>query len=246
MSITPGAPAVPSDPEGSSDPPAQDAIDAGRPIDAGPIGKDAGKHDSGAADASTPLPDASPPPDAASDAQPPGIDRAQCVGTASSTGTVNGVTPTESVGFVLTDPSSGGLRLVLLPDATIRAGDVAIGLYFTPIPGQLTYGLNGTVGCAVLRYTGSSWSVVDKTQLCELHFAVMQHASAPNVCDGTIAGSFRGIFSANAALAGTFVLPSDVAAAQITPPSCRAMNDTCTTHTQCCSQSCSPVLGICQ
>jgi hypothetical protein len=176
----------------------------------------------------------------------PGVDRTACVGTASSSGSIYATTPAVKQGVVITDPS-GALRLVLLPNAaSLTTGDITIGLYFTPIPGQLDYSPNGSVGCAVLRYTGSGWAVVDKTQLCELHFSVLDHATAPGVCDGTIAGTYNGLFSGNQPLAGTFVLPSDVAASQIKAPSCRPYDSICSKHSDCCSQSCSPVLGLCQ
>lgn len=197
-----------------------------------------------------PPPPPPPPPKkdaSAPDGSVPGVDRTACVGPASSQGSIYGTTPAPTNGQVITDPSSGGLRLILAPNVTnIVANDVVIGLYFTPIPGQLDYNPNGSVGCAVLRYTGSGWAVVDKTQLCELHFSMLQHASAANVCDGTLAGTWNGIFSGNQPLAGTFVLPSNVAASQVKPPSCRPYDSVCSKHSDCCSQSCSPVLGLCQ
>ena len=175
-----------------------------------------------------------------------GVDRVACTGPASSSGSIYGTTPAPKVGSVITDPSSGGLRLILQPTASVAANDVIVALYFTPIPGQLDYNPTGAVACAVLRYTGSGWAVVDKTQLCELHFAQNQHASAAGVCDGTLAGTWNGVFSGNQPLGGSFVLPSSVAASQISAPSCRPRDSICTTHSQCCSASCSPVLGICQ
>lgn len=189
-----------------------------------------------------------PPKDGGGGTPPatPGLDRTACTGTSSSSGSIYSTTPHVTRGSVITDPSSGGLRLVLTPSTAIATNDVVIGLYFTPIPGQLDYSPNGSVGCAVLRYTGSSWAVVDKTQLCELHFSQMQHASAMNVCDGTLAGTFNGIFTGNQPLAGAFLLPSNVAASQISAPSCRPYDSVCANHNECCSKSCSPVLGLCQ
>lgn len=225
------------------------------PAEAAPDDEDPAAAES---DPSSDAPDASagkpkPPPPApkkdasAPDGSLPGVDRTACVGPASSSGSIYGTTPSPKNGQVITDPSSGGLRLVLAPNVTnIVANDVVVGLYFTPIPGQLDYNPNGSVGCAVLKYTGSGWSVVDKTQLCELHFSTLQHASAANVCDGTLAGTWNGIFSGNQPLAGTFVLPSNVAASQVKPPSCRPYDSVCSKHSDCCSQSCSPVLGLCQ
>lgn len=202
------------------------------------------------AGSSKPKPPAPPPPQkdaSAPDGSLPGVDRTACVGPASSSGSIYGTTPSPKNGQVITDPSSGGLRLILAPNVmNIVTNDVVIGLYFTPIPGQKDYSPNGSVGCAVLRYTGSGWAVVDKTQLCELHLSTLQHASAANVCDGTLAGTWNGIFSGNQPLAGTFVLPSNVAASQVKPPSCRPYDSVCSKHSDCCSQSCSPVLGLCQ
>ncbi len=218
--------------------------------DPGVSAEDPSSDDPGPADAGTskPKPPPAPQKDAsAPDGSPPGVDRTACVGPASSSGSIYGTTPSPKTGQVITDPSSGGLRLILAPNvASISANDVVVGLYFTPIPGQKDYAPNGAVGCAVLKYTGSGWSVVDKTQLCELHFSTLQHASTANVCDGTLAGTWNGVFTGNQPLAGAFVLPSSVAASQIKTPSCRPYDSVCTKHSDCCSQSCSPVLGLCQ
>jgi hypothetical protein len=214
--------------------------DAARPKkDAAPPAKnDAGKPDASIADAST--------SDSGSPSLP-GVDRTACIGASSSSGSVYATTPNPHQGLVQSDPSNGGLRLILLPNASaVATNDVVIGLYFAPIPGQLDYTPNGSVGCAILRATSSGWAVVDKTQLCELHFSVLQHASAASVCDGMIAGTFNGIFSGNQPVAGTFVLPSKIPASQVKAPSCRPHDSVCSKHADCCSQSCSPVLGLCQ
>jgi hypothetical protein len=191
-----------------------------------------------------PKADAGPKPPDGGGKDPPGVDRQACVGVATSSGTVAGATPQVSAGYVLTDSSSGGLKLVLTP-ATLSTGALTIGLYFVPIAGQLSYPPSGLVGCAVLKKTASGWGVVDKTQLCELSFALIKHASSAGVCDGTLAGAFKGIFSANQPLGGTFYLPSDVAANQIKKPSCMPVNSPCSKHSDCCSQSCSLFIGVC-
>ena len=190
--------------------------------------------------AGIPQPDQASPPVVADS----GVDRSTCTGIASSSGTVSGAMPRVTSGMVLTDSSSGGLKLVLMP-ASLQAGALTIGLYFRPIAGQLSYVPSGATGCAVLKSTGSSWAVVGKTQLCDLNFSVIKHASSQGTCDGTLAGTFYGVFSGNQPLAGTFYLPSDVAASQITQPSCLPPNSPCTSNSQCCSKSCAPYLGIC-
>jgi len=175
---------------------------------------------------------------------PAGVDRSTCTGVSSATGSVSGVTPKVTQGSVLTDSSSGGLKLALLP-ASLQPGSLAVVLYFTPIAGQLSYPPTGATGCAVLSYTGSGWSVVDKSQMCDFNFAQIKHASSPGTCDGTIAGSFTGIFSGNQPLGATFYLPSNIAASQIATPSCLPTDSPCSSSSQCCSKSCAPYLGLC-
>lgn len=139
--------------------------------------------------------------------------------------------------FVITDPSSGGLRLVLLANATtLSVGDLAVAPYFTPIPGQLSYSPNGAVGCAVLRVTASGWGVVDKTQLCDLSFASIQHASVAGTCDGTIGGQYHAVFSGNQVVLATrrqrrrprdLILPNQASPCRSTPsggPQCASGN----------------------
>lgn len=223
-----------------TDPSADDPSEA----DAGtssPPKKDAGS------DTGTGKPSTGPgtPPKPGPGPAPAGVDRSACTGPSSSSGSIYSTTPNVKTGSVITDPSSGGLRLVLLPNATLAANDIVIGLYFTPIPGQLDYSPNGSVGCAVMKYTGSGWQVIDKTQLCELHFSQLQHASAASVCDGTLAGTYNGIFSGNQPLAGSFVLPSNVPASQISAPSCRPYDSVCSNNSECCSKSCNQFLGVC-
>jgi len=145
---------------------------------------------------------------------------------------------------VATDPS-GGVKLILLPTTAVVANDLAIALYLTPIPGQLSYPPNGASGCALLRYTGSAWAVVDKSQLCDLQFSTLSLATTPGVCDGLIQGTFTGVFSANQTLGATFTLPTSVATSQIKQPSCRPYNSSCSKHTDCCSGSCSLFIGVC-
>ncbi len=247
------APETSADPTSPSDDSDDDATESDEPSDlAGP--GDAGKAPSKDGGASTP-----PGKDAGTSGKTDGgttttdagtstgaIDRVACTGPASSAGSLNGSTPSVKQGVVITDPG-GGLRLVLLPNASaVAVGDLTVALYFTPIPGQLSYSPNGAVGCAVLRATASGWSVVDKTQICDISLSTIQHASVAGTCDGTIAGQYHGVFAGNQVVAGAFVLPSDVAATQITAPSCRPMNSNCASHSDCCSSSCSPVLGVCQ
>jgi hypothetical protein len=174
----------------------------------------------------------------------PAIDRVNCYGPASSSGTVLGATPAVTTGTVLTDPARG-IQLILVPRSTLTPGDLSVGVYFTPYPGQTSYPPNGSVGCVVLRYANSGWTVVDKTQLCEVTLAQLTYASAPNVCDGTLGGTFRGVFGGNATLDGSFVLPLNIAASQVRMPSCRPRDASCTKDAECCSGSCSRFVGVC-
>jgi hypothetical protein len=124
-------------------------------------------------------------------------------------------------------------------------GDVAVGVYFFPAKGQLQYPPNGLVGCAIFKDQGSIWGVVDTTQLCEVHLTALQFASAPDVCDGALVGTFNGIFSGNAPLAGSFALPLALAESQTKPPGCQPPNGPCAQHSDCCSSSCSIYIGVC-
>ena len=172
-----------------------------------------------------------------------GHDLVNCTGTGWSTGTVNSVTPQVSVSTVQTDPS-GNVKLILLPKASTSNGDVVIGVYFFAKPGQLSYPPNGSVGCAVLRYQ-NGWQTVDKSQMCEVTLSQLKFASTPGVCDGVMSGSYKGVFSGNAPLGGTFSVPLKIAASEVKPPSCQGTNGPCSAHSDCCSQSCSLFIGVC-
>jgi hypothetical protein len=168
-----------------------------------------------------------------------------CVGTATASGTVNGVTPSVHVGAAVLDSGNGGLDLALTPRALLAAGDVMVELLFVPIMGQTSYANSPLGGCAVLRQTGGGWTVIDKTQLCDIELTTLQMASAPGVCDGLLVGRFAGVFSGNATLAGTFSIPLSVVWSQIRMPSCLPTDSPCTSNAQCCSSSCAPALGTC-
>jgi hypothetical protein len=167
-----------------------------------------------------------------------------CTGPASTVGTVLGVTPDPTLGYVWPDPA-GSIAVALYPSLSMAVGDVTVGVYFFAQPGQLDYPPNGTVGCAILEATSSSWSVIDTSQLCEVHLTALQFASAEGSCDGIIEGTFQGIFSGNEPLAGAFSLPLEVAESQISAPSCQPPNGPCSQNADCCTQSCSMFLGVC-
>ena len=172
-----------------------------------------------------------------------GHDLVNCTGSGWSSGSVSGVTPQVKVSTVQTDPS-GNVKLILMPKAGTSNGDVVIGVYFFAKPGQLSYPPNGSVGCAVLRYQ-NGWQTVDKSQLCEVNLTQLSFASKPGSCDGVMAGSFKGVFSGNAPLGGTFSVPLKIAASEVKPPSCQGMNGPCSAHSDCCSKSCSLFIGVC-
>jgi hypothetical protein len=173
-----------------------------------------------------------------------GWDLTSCTGPAKTVGTVSNVTPVVTLGHVQPDPS-GNLKVILLPSLITTTGDVAVGVYFFPSKGQLDYPPNGLVGCAVFVDQGSSFGVVDATQLCEVHLTTLAFASAPGVCDGAISGTFNGLFSGNAPLAGSFSLPVSVAESQTKAPGCQPPNGPCSQHSDCCSSSCSIFIGVC-
>lgn len=167
-----------------------------------------------------------------------------CMGPASTSGTVAGVTPQPDLGKVLPDPS-GKVKVVLQHTAQFVSGDAVIVVYFTPDVAQSTYPPNGSVGCAVFKVSGSgALQVVDTTQLCEVNLSALKFASQPGVCDGKLEGGFAGVFGSNQTLSGTFSLPMNIAASQVSQ-TCKPFDTPCTTNAQCCSQSCSVALGIC-
>lgn len=167
-----------------------------------------------------------------------------CMGPAATSGTVAGVTPNPDLGRVLPDPS-GKVKVVLQHTAQFMSGDAVVVVYLTPAVGQSNYPPNGAVGCAVFKVSASgSLQTVDATQLCEVNLTTLHFASQPGVCDGAIAGGFTGVFGSNKTLAGTFDLPMNIAASQVTQ-TCKPTDSPCTTNAQCCSMSCSIALGIC-
>lgn len=155
-----------------------------------------------------------------------------------------GSTPNAKLGLVQPDPS-GNVKVILMPKLSTSQGDLVVGVYLFAQPGQLSYPPNGSVGCVILSNKGSSWGVIDKTQICEVTLSALQFASQPGVCDGVIAGVFKGIFSGNQPVAGSFSLPLEVAQSQIKAPSCQPMNGPCSLDSQCCSESCSKYIGVC-
>jgi hypothetical protein len=172
-----------------------------------------------------------------------GHDLVNCTGSAWSTGSVAGVTPQVKVSSVQTDPS-GNVKLILLPKSSVTNGDVVVGVYFFAKQGQYDYPANGGVGCAVMQYQ-NGWLVLDKTQICEVQLSALSFASQPGTCDGVMVGSFKGIFSSNLPLGGTFSVPLEIAESQVKPPSCQGMNGPCSQHSDCCSKSCSMYIGVC-
>ncbi|WP_437923963.1 hypothetical protein WMF37_33650 [Sorangium sp. So ce291] len=173
-----------------------------------------------------------------------GGDDGSCSGPASTTGAVAGVTPDVTVGRVVPDPT-GRVQVVLSPALDISAGDVVVGVFFFPASGQTSYPPNGDVGCAVLEYTESGYSVVDTTKICEVNLTTLEFASRSGVCDGQMTGGFRGVFSGNSPLAGTFSVPFDLTESDVAAPACQRPDGPCSSNSDCCSGSCSIVLGVC-
>jgi hypothetical protein len=172
-----------------------------------------------------------------------GFDLTNCTGPASTSGSVAGVTPKPTLGLVQPDPS-GNVKLILSPKVGTSNGDVVVGVYFFAQPGQMSYPPNGSVGCAILEYQ-NGWKVIEKSTLCEVSLSQLQFASQKDTCDGAMVGTFKGVFSGNAAFGGSFAVPLEIATSQIKAPSCQPMNGPCSAHTDCCSQSCSLFIGVC-
>ena len=173
-----------------------------------------------------------------------GLDLINCTGPASSTGSLPGAVPSVKVGFVQPDPA-GNLKLILAPKVSTTQGDIVLGVYFFATLGQLSYPPNGSVGCVVFRDEGSSYSVVEKTTMCDLELTNLVLASSPGVCDGVISGSFTALFSGNTPLGGTFSVPVNVAKSQTSQPSCQPPDGPCSLDSDCCTQSCSKYIGVC-
>jgi hypothetical protein len=170
----------------------------------------------------------------------PDPDPSDCVGTASS------VMPA-AASYAEAYPSSGRIGLLLTPRpwAELQAGDQCTLLELSPTPGQLSYPPGAGARCGIIAWSGSTWLPVQEVIGCEMSLSVLTYASSPDVCDGQIAGTFDGLLSGNAVAAGAFFAPLPVAESQIVAPSCRPSGAACSSHDQCCSESCSIYIGVC-
>ncbi len=141
--------------------------------------------------------------------------------------------------------STGEWAVMIVPTGRpidLVVGDRAFIVQFFPRAGQFQYP-SGSARCGVVERTQNGISIVEVTQLCELQLASpFEFASANGVCDGTVGGEVQAVFG-SAPVAATFVTPVKLAAP--TSTRCGGTGESCRTDSDCCAQSCSPAIGVC-
>lgn len=166
-----------------------------------------------------------------------------CFGAAASDGAVSaGPVPLR---YAYTREDDGGIGLVLTNTvlSVVPTGERALLVRVEAQPGQLSYPSgSGLVLCGVIQRTATGWAAVQEL-LCEMALDALEFASAPNTCDGHISGGLAAISGANT-ISVAFDAPLLVAESQLST-SCRGRDARCESDEQCCSKSCSPVLGTC-
>lgn len=122
--------------------------------------------------------------------------------------------------------------------------DLNVVFQFRPIPGQASYPPSNGQGAAIVRWQGSSIQVLHSDQLADGQLTTLRFASDAGVCDGRMTGVFYGASLGGSTWSGSFDVPLQNSESQFAG-GCRGSNSSCTSHSQCCSQSCAPALGTC-
>jgi hypothetical protein len=122
--------------------------------------------------------------------------------------------------------------------------DLNVLVQFHPFPGQLSYPAANGQGSAIVRWQGSSRQLLYTDQLCDVSLSTLKFASAAGVCDGRMTGVFYGIGLGGQTYSATFDVPLQNSESEFVG-GCRGSNVPCTSHSQCCSQSCAPAFGTC-
>lgn len=161
-------------------------------------------------------------------------------------GTATSVTPVSAY-YAESYASSGRIDILLTPRplSQLQPNDHCTLLDLAPIDGQLSYPPGAGARCGIIRWTGTAWAAVQEIAACQMTLSELQYASAPGECDGHISGVFLGLGSAGSIAGGGFDAPLPVARSEISDPTCRPVNASCSADDECCSGSCSPVLGLC-
>ncbi|MBW2733495.1 MAG: hypothetical protein JRH20_14000 [Deltaproteobacteria bacterium] len=129
----------------------------------------------------------------------PDVNRTTCTGWASANGSLAGAAPLINAGAIYAD-NSGDLLLTVHQEPLLE-GSLLIALALPTF--------NGKVPCALMRLRNNDWDVVDTSQLCEVLFSSLEPASSLGTCDGTVLGSYLGVFLGEV-VSGSFHLPTDV------------------------------------
>jgi hypothetical protein len=177
----------------------------------------------------------------------PDLDRIDCRGTASTTGEILGEGVPLRYSYARARVG-GELAIALMnsPLGVVIEGERAVVVLLRPIPGTLSYPpTTGLAQCGVTERHGTAWDTISSASTgCEVILDRLDFASAPGVCDGTISGIFRGIFGSDA-FGGAFVAPLPMAESEAPGPSCMPTDGPCSSHDDCCSESCSLFVGVC-
>jgi hypothetical protein len=165
-----------------------------------------------------------------------------CFGTAEAGGRVGRWEPHARWSFA---SAIGGLLRITLTDepwSELGEDDHIVLLELLPTRGVLYYpASSGSTACTVFQLRGGSWSRV-VTLDCDIAFDQLDLASAADVCDGHISGSFLGQYGIDRAW-GSFDAPFAVAASQIAFRSCLPTDAPCSRGSECCSGDCAPAIG---
>jgi hypothetical protein len=113
---------------------------------------------------------------------------------------------------------------------------------FPPVANQLAY-TSADARCGIAERTSTGWSGVTLLAACDVQLAQMTFASAANTCDGTIVGQMTGLGAGNVPVSATFAAPVNFL--MPTSTRCHGSGGSCSVDTDCCNQSCSRFIGVC-
>jgi hypothetical protein len=168
------------------------------------------------------------------------VNRSACTGTGQASGSVAGQ-PLAS-GAAQAQEVTGGDVSIAVFQAPMGTGSRLLLIEFTPIANQLSYSVSET-RCGVAERTATSWRGVEPLAACEVQFAQLSFASSAGVCSGTMVGQMTGLASGNVPVWATFAVPVNFLRPQSTR--CRSTGASCSAHSECCTQSCSLYIGVC-
>jgi hypothetical protein len=168
------------------------------------------------------------------------VDRTSCTGTSQASGSIAGLGLT--AGAAQTQVTDSGDVSIAVYQAPIAPGSRLLLIEFAPSANQLAYSVP-EARCGVVERTSSSWRAVELLAACDVQFVQMTYASADGVCSGTLVGQMTGLGAGNAPVTATFAVPVNFLMPQSNR--CRGSGGACTVDSDCCAQSCSRYIGVC-